>query len=108
MFSPLRKCVEPALGQGVVIETCIAHAALADDGVFGGALVRAVQCGRDNCVLFIGDLGLRRFPHVVIGRQVRADGDVIPGHKPEAGHVDGLVVVPQAAAIPSRVVGRAA
>ena len=49
--------IEPAVGEGVIIEPGIAHAAFADYGVFAGALVRAVEGGSDDGILFVGDFG---------------------------------------------------
>src|ERR1019366_2632652 len=99
--------VEPAVSQRVVIQPRVAHVPLADLGMLGSAFVRAMQGWRDHRVLLSGDLGPRGLTHEVIGRQVRPYGHVVPRHEPEARHVDLHIVVPQPAAIPRRVVGRA-
>src|SRR5208283_108997 len=51
--------IEPAVGEGIVIEAGIAHAAFADDRVFSGAFVGTMECRGDNGVLLIRDFGPR-------------------------------------------------
>src|ERR1039458_8571141 len=75
--------------------------------VEGGALVAAMQRGSDHGVLLIGDLRTGGLADMVISGQVGTHGDVVPGHEPEARDVDSHVVVPEAAAIPGRIVGGA-
>ena len=49
----LQEMVEPAVSQRVVIQPRVAHVALADHGVFRGALVAAMQRRRDHRVLLV-------------------------------------------------------
>ena len=44
---------------------------------------------------------------MIVERQVRPHRDVVPGHEPQPWHIELLVVVIQAAAVPRRIVGRA-
>ena len=88
--------IEPAEGEGVVVETRVAEIALADDGVLGRALVTAVRDGRDDGVLFVGDFRAGGGANEVISGEIGRDADVIPGHHPKAGNVDVHRVIPQA------------
>ena len=99
--------IEPGEGEGVVVEARVAEVALADDGVFRGALVSAMTGGRDDGVLLIGDGGAGGRANVVVCGQVGRGADVVPGHHPEAGNVDFHAVVPQAAFVPGGIVGGA-
>ena len=100
----LEEHIEPTPRERVIVESRVAHAPLADDGVLRGALVRAMERRRDHRILLVRNLRPRRLSHVVVGGEVRPDGDVIPRHEPEPGHVDAHVVVEQAAAVPRRIV----
>ncbi len=103
----LEEAIEEAVHDFVVVEPRVAHAPLADDRVGRGAGVRAVRDRRDDRPLLVGDGRRRRLPHVVVEREVRPDRHVVPRHEPEAGHVQLLVVVIEAAAVPRRIVRRA-
>src|SRR5260370_39322572 len=50
----LEKVIEPCVGQLVIVQPSVAHAALAHHRVFRCALVGAVKCRRDHRVLLIG------------------------------------------------------
>ena len=102
----LEEVIEPGVGEGVVVEAGVAHAAFADDGVLGCALVAAVEGGGDDGVLLIlGWVGGVVADEVICG-EVGAGGDVVPGHEPVAGDVDGHGVgLPDAAFAPGGIVG---
>src|SRR5260370_1179059 len=84
--------------------TRVAHTALADYCILRGTLVRAMQRWRDHCVLLVGNLRTSSLPHLIVCCEVRPHRHVVPRHKPESGHVDFHVVVPQAALVPGAVV----
>ena len=97
--------IEPCVGERVVVEACVAHAAFADDGVFLGALVAAVKGGSDDGVLLVGRFAFGGRADEVIRGEIRSGGDVVPGHEPEAGNVDGhRVGLPDAALAPRGIV----
>src|SRR5215831_452710 len=97
--------VEPLVSQGLILETCVSHAPLAHNGVFGCILVGTMKSGSDDGVLLVRNLRFCSLPYVVVGSQIWSHRDVVPGHEPEAWNVDWHVVVPQAAPIPGRIIG---
>ena len=104
----LEEVIEPCVGEGVVVEAGVPHAAFADDGVFLGARVAAVQRGRDDGVLFVGSLAFCGRANEVVRSEIRSSGDVVPGHEPEAGNVDRHGVgLPESALAPRGIVRRA-
>ena len=96
----LQELVEEAVDDVVVVEARVAHVALADDGVLGGAREGAMRDRRDDRPLLIAHRRLRGAAHVIEHLEVRADRHVVPRHEPQAGHVERHVVVPQAALAP--------
>ena len=62
---------------------------------------------RDDGPLLRGDVGPGGPTHVVVQGEVRSHRHVVPGHEPEPGHVQELVVVEEPALVPGRVVRRA-
>ena len=104
----LEKVIEPRVGQLVIVQPRVAHAALSDDGILGGALVAAVERGRDHRVLLIRDLRTGRLPHVIVGSEVGPNGDVVPGHEPKTRHVDLHIVMEETSLVPRGIVRRPA
>src|ERR1700742_2557026 len=100
--------IEPCISDRVIIQPCIAHIALAHDGMFAGALILAVQSRRDDGVLLVGGLAFSVITHKVVSRKVWSDGNVVPGHDPKAGNMDRhRVRLPYPAFTPCWIIRRA-
>ncbi len=67
----------------------------------------AVRDRRDDRPLLVRRTALRGLAHVVEQREVGTDRYVVPGHEPQAGHVQRHVVVEEPAFVPGRIVGSA-
>ncbi len=62
---------------------------------------------RNDDPLLIRNLGLRRFSHVIVKREVRPHRNVVPRHEPQPGKIQRHVIVIEPALVPGRIIGRA-
>src|SRR6185369_12391614 len=79
-----QEVIEPRVGQFIVVQPRVTHAALADHGVLSRTFVRAVQRRSYHRILLICNLGSRSLSDIVVSSEVRTNRHVIPGHKPES------------------------
>ena len=70
---PFQEVIEPSVGQRVIIEASVTHAALPDYCVFRRSPVSAVQRRSYHSILLIADLGPGGLAHMVICSQVWPD-----------------------------------
>ncbi len=58
----------------------------------------------DNGILFVGNIGAGCFADVIVNGQIRADRNIVPGHKPKSGDVDLHIVMKEAALVPRGII----
>ena len=98
--------VEPGEDQLIVVPTGVPHAPLTHHRVFLGPGIGAVGYRRHHGELVVPGLVIDAvLPHMVEKGQVRPDGDVVPGHEPEARNAERFVVVVESAPVPRAVIG---
>ena len=103
----LRETVEKVPQHLVEAEIGVAEVPFADDQGIRQPVHVAVQAGCDDHVLVLADFFVGGLAYVAVERQVRRNGQVVPGVGPQRRHAEGLVVVVEAALVPGRVVRHA-
>src|SRR5699024_2820776 len=101
--------VEPVVNLLIVIQTCVADTAFARNGIFRSTLKGTVQGRSNNQVLTVAHFRAGSvLPHMVKESNIGAYRYVIPGDKPETGHVKIHIVMIESALVPGFSIGLAA